>query len=108
MAQNLCSTFLLDVQKQIMLKTCVPINFLIRTLKLIHIYFLDTLSTVGVDVGIWKYRKDLDGDQLRIKKKGNKPMRSVTFYTWDFGGQVSVGRREPGKEKNTLHNECIA
>ena len=48
-------------------------------------YFVpDTLSTVGVDLGIWKYRKDLEG----AKKKGTKPMRSVTFYTWDFGGQV--------------------
>lgn len=52
----------------------------------------DTLSTVGVDVGIWKYRKDLEADQLRLKKKGNKPLRSVTFYTWDFGGQVSKSR----------------
>lgn len=50
--------------------------------------FVDTLSTVGVDVGIWKYRKDLDGDPPRGKRKtGNKSMRSVTFYTWDFGGQ---------------------
>lgn len=49
----------------------------------------DTLSTVGVDVGIWKYRKDLEPDQQRLRKKGNKPMRNVTFYTWDFGGQVS-------------------
>lgn len=48
----------------------------------------DTLSTVGVDVGIWKYRKDLDPEYLKIKKRGPKPMRSVTFYTWDFGGQV--------------------
>jgi len=50
----------------------------------------DTLSTVGVDVGIWKYRKDLEGEQQRTKKRGVKPMRSVTFYTWDFGGQVRV------------------
>ena len=48
--------------------------------------FADTLSTVGVDLGIWKYRKDLEGD-LRGKRKGSKQMRSVTFYTWDFGGQ---------------------
>lgn len=53
--------------------------------------YTDTLSTVGVDVGIWKYRKDIDPDYLKIKKKGPKPMRSVTFYTWDFGGQVCVG-----------------
>ena len=38
-----------------------------------------------MDVGIWKYRKDIDGD--RGRKKTGKPMRSVTFYTWDFGGQ---------------------
>ena len=49
---------------------------------------LETLSTVGVDLGIWKYRKDLEGDYLRIKKKGNRTLRCVTFYTWDFGGQV--------------------
>ena len=48
-------------------------------------FCVDTLSTVGVDVGIWKYRKDLDSDPR--KKKGGRSMRSVTFYTWDFGGQ---------------------
>ena len=46
------------------------------------------LSTVGVDLGIWKYRKDLEPEYLRQKKKGAKQLRSVTFYTWDFGGQV--------------------
>ena len=39
---------------------------------------------MGVDVGIWKYRKDLDSEP---RKKKGKTMRSVTFYTWDFGGQ---------------------
>lgn len=38
-------------------------------------------------MGIWKYRKDLEGDP-RGKKKSPKNLRSVTFYTWDFGGQV--------------------
>ena len=47
------------------------------------------LSTVGVDLGIWKYRKDLEPDIKRITKKGAKIMPCVTFYTWDFGGQVS-------------------
>ena len=45
-----------------------------------------TLSTVGVDVGIWRYRKDLEPD-LRGKRRSLKAMKSVTFYTWDFGGQ---------------------
>ena len=40
---------------------------------------------MGVDVGIWKYRKDLELEPRR--RKGGKTMRSVTFYTWDFGGQ---------------------
>ena len=47
------------------------------------------LSTVGVDLGIWKYRKDLEPEYLKQKKKGAKQLRSVTFYTWDFGGQVA-------------------
>ena len=46
----------------------------------------ETLSTVGVDVGIWRYRKDLEPD-LRGKRRSLKAMKSVTFYTWDFGGQ---------------------
>ena len=46
------------------------------------------LSTVGVDLGIWKYRKDLEPEYFKQKKKGAKQLRSVTFYTWDFGGQV--------------------
>ena len=41
---------------------------------------------MGVDLGIWKYRKDLEPDQ-RTKRKAGKTMKSVTFYTWDFGGQ---------------------
>ena len=45
----------------------------------------EPLSTVGVDLGIWKYRKDLEKRLIRSVKT----MRSVTFYTWDFGGQVS-------------------
>ena len=43
---------------------------------------------MGVDLGIWKYRKDLEQEYLKQKKKGAKQLRSVTFYTWDFGGQV--------------------
>ena len=49
------------------------------------VYAGEPLSTVGVDLGIWKYRKDLEKRLTR----GVKTMRSVTFYTWDFGGQVS-------------------
>ena len=49
-----------------------------------HLFLEPPLSTVGVDVGLWKYRKDLEPSN---KKKGGK-MKSVTFYTWDFGGQV--------------------
>ena len=49
---------------------------------------LAPLSTVGVDVGMWKYRKDLEPSYRA--KKGSKQLRSVTFYTWDFGGQVCV------------------
>ena len=41
---------------------------------------------MGVDLGIWRYRKDLEPDQ-RGKRKSGKTMKSVTFYTWDFGGQ---------------------
>ena len=52
------------------------------------IEFAAPLSTVGVDLGIWKYRKDLEPEYLKQKKKGAKQLRSVTFYTWDFGGQV--------------------
>jgi small GTP-binding protein len=46
----------------------------------------EILSTVGVDLGIWRYRKDLEPD-LRGKRRSGKTMKSVTFYTWDFGGQ---------------------
>ena len=46
------------------------------------------LSTVGVDLGVWKYRKDLEPEYLRTRKKGEKKLPAVTFYTWDFGGQV--------------------
>uniref|UniRef100_A0A1X7UH02 non-specific serine/threonine protein kinase n=1 Tax=Amphimedon queenslandica TaxID=400682 RepID=A0A1X7UH02_AMPQE len=42
------------------------------------------LSTVGVDLGLWKYRKDLEPS---YRGKKSVPLRSVTFYTWDFGGQ---------------------
>ena len=49
----------------------------------------EPLSTVGVDLGIWKYRKDLEPECQKSRKKGAKQLRSVTFYTWDFGGQVS-------------------
>lgn len=34
------------------------------------------LSTEGVDILDWEYRK------------GGKNQTTVTFYTWDFGGQV--------------------
>ena len=51
----------------------------------VHTYAGEPLSTVGVDLGIWKYRKDLEKRLIRSVKT----MRSVTFYTWDFGGQVS-------------------
>ena len=51
----------------------------------LSIYSGEPLSTVGVDLGIWKYRKDLEKRMIRSVKT----MRSVTFYTWDFGGQVS-------------------
>ena len=44
---------------------------------------------MGVDLGIWKYRKDLEPEYNKTKKKGSKQLRTVTFYTWDFGGQVS-------------------
>ena len=47
---------------------------------------LEILSTVGVDLGIWRYRKDLE-PELRGKRRNLKAMKSVTFYTWDFGGQ---------------------
>ncbi len=50
----------------------------------------EPLSTVGVDLGIWKYRKDLETEFLKTRKKGSKQLRTVTFYTWDFGGQVST------------------
>ena len=52
----------------------------------ISIYLTEPLSTVGVDLGIWKYRKDLEPSYRG--RKGSIPLRSVTFYTWDFGGQV--------------------
>ena len=45
---------------------------------------------MGVDLGIWKYRKDLEPDVRRMNKKGTKTLPCVTFYTWDFGGQVRV------------------
>ena len=40
------------------------------------------LSTEGVDILDWEYRK------------GGKSQTSVTFYTWDFGGQVCGSGRE--------------
>ncbi len=52
----------------------------------IYSLLIAPLSTVGVDLGIWKYRKDLEPSYRA--KKGSKQLRSVTFYTWDFGGQV--------------------
>lgn len=42
---------------------------------------------MGVDLGLWKYRKDLEPS---YRGKKSVPLRSVTFYTWDFGGQVCV------------------
>ena len=44
------------------------------------------LSTVGVDLGIWKYTTDREPTHRPVKGTPKKP--SVTFYTWDFGGQV--------------------
>ena len=35
---------------------------------------------------MWRYRKDLEPD-LRGKRRNLKALRSVTFFTWDFGGQ---------------------
>ena len=40
---------------------------------------------MGVDLGIWRYRKDLEPGKKRAG--GKEAMKSVTFYTWDFGGQ---------------------
>lgn len=50
-------------------------------------FFTEPLSTVGVDLGLWKYRKDLEPS---YRGKKTTPLPSVTFYTWDFGGQVSI------------------
>lgn len=61
-----------------------------NVLECAALYHTAPLSTVGVDLGIWKYRKDLETEYLKQKKKGAKQLRSVTFYTWDFGGQVSL------------------
>ena len=43
------------------------------------------LSTVGVDLGIWKYNIEKESTHRSVKGDRKK---SVTFYTWDFGGQV--------------------
>ena len=43
------------------------------------------LSTVGVDLSVWKYTTDKD--PAHRPQKGSKKNPSVTFYTWDFGGQ---------------------
>ena len=44
------------------------------------------LSTVGVDLGVWKY--NLDREPSYRSPRGAPKNKTVTFYTWDFGGQV--------------------
>ena len=50
----------------------------------------EQLSTVGVDLGEWRYSKDLpDNHFVAIKNKLKSPKNNptITFYTWDFAGQ---------------------
>ena len=41
------------------------------------------LSTVGIVVSDWTYYKKVRESQTSLK--------SITFMTWDFGGQVRAG-----------------
>ena len=70
----------------------LPLVYLLSLVYNVHVFVCvsEPLSTVGVDLGIWKYRKDLEPEYLKSKKKGSKQLRTVTFYTWDFGGQVGL------------------
>ena len=50
----------------------------------------EQLSTVGVDLGEWRYSKDLPDTHilaLKNKLKSSKGNPTITFYTWDFAGQ---------------------
>ncbi|KAI6646758.1 Leucine-rich repeat serine/threonine-protein kinase 1-like [Oopsacas minuta] len=50
----------------------------------------EQLSTVGVDLGEWKYSKDLADNHfgaIKNKLKSPKGNPTITFYTWDFAGQ---------------------
>ena len=38
-------------------------------------------STIGVDLDLWCYAKDMDNDN------GSSNV-AITFYAWDFAGQV--------------------
>ena len=51
------------------------------------------ISTVGVDVCDWIYPKKTD---FAFSRADNRP--SIKFSTWDFGGQVRVGRVEKWQE----------
>lgn len=52
------------------------------------------ISTVGVDVCDWIYPKKTD---FAFGRGDNRT--SIKFSTWDFGGQVRVGRGEGKGER---------
>lgn len=72
-------------------KTTLVMNlckkYLVRRQKKLRLDLEDRpLSTEGVDILDWEYRK------------GGKTQTTVTFYTWDFGGQVcGWGRKGRGE-----------
>lgn len=51
------------------------------------------ISTVGVDVCDWIYPKKTD---FAFGRADNRT--SIKFSTWDFGGQVRLGREREGRE----------
>jgi len=42
----------------------------------------EILSTVGIDQDLWCYAKNMDTE------RGISNMIPITFYAWDFAGQV--------------------
>ena len=56
------------------------------------------ISTVGVDVCDWIYPKKTD---FAFGRADNRP--PIKFSTWDFGGQVRLGR--VGRVGRTKDNE---
>ena len=61
-------------------------NNAVDIIYLQHFYFgLGVQHTIGVDQDVWYYSKSQD-EPARDESSVHK---LITFYTWDFAGQVS-------------------